>query len=194
MTSKCSKLLALIFAIGLCQLSVAADTTVMGRLSTRDNKPVTVNSTKAATGTTILSGSQIVCPEKIGATVDLGSLGRLDIAPSTDVTLTFDGTRINVRLKAGYVILTTKKGIAGTVTLDDGKLFMTDSSKVSSVVAKTAGASGPEAAAIAGAKAGGIGAAQAAGIGGAAAAVIGGTAAAKSGRGRDLSSDNPRQP
>ena len=195
MTSKFGKSIALIFAIGVLQINLVAGPTLMGKLRTRNNKPVSVNSNKAKSGTTILSGSQIVCPEKVGATVDLGALGRLDMAPSTDVTLTFDGTRVDVRLKAGYVVLTTKKGIAGTVTTDDGKVVVTDRSKLSSVVASTAGAAGPEAAAAVGAAAGGIGAGGAAGIAGAGAAVVGGTAATKaSGRGSSLSSDNPRQP
>ncbi len=194
MTSKFGKSIALIFAIGVLQFNLVAGPTLMGKLRTRNNKPVLVNSNKATSGTTVLSGSQIVCPEKVGATVDLGLLGRVDMAPSTDVTLTFDGTRINVRLNAGYVVLTTKKGIAGTVTTAEGKVFVTDSSKLSSVVARTAGAAGPEAAAAVGAAAGGIGAGGTAGIAGAGAAVVGGAAAKASGRGSSLSSDNPRKP
>lgn len=192
MTSKWVKSIALIFAIGAAQLNVFAGPAIMGKLKTRNNKPVTVNSNKASSGATILSGSQIVCPASVGATVELGPLGRLDIAPASDVTLVFDGSKVNVQLRRGYVILTTKKGIAGTVTTDDGKVFVTDASKVSSVVATTTGAVGPEVAATVGAAAGGIGKAGVAGIAAAGAAAVGaGTAASK--RGSSLSSDNPRQ-
>ena len=167
----------------------------MGKLRTRNNKPVLVNLNKASSGTTILSGSRIQCPEKIGATVDLGVLGRLDIAPQTDLTLNFLAGEIRVQLNLGYVVLTTNKGISGTVTTSEGTVFVTDPSKVSSVVARTRDAQGPETSVLVGAGAGGLGAGGTAGVAGAEAAVVGGaTATTSNGRGSDLSTDNPRKP
>lgn len=194
MTIRLGKSLALIFAIGALHLNLIAGPALMGKLKTRNNKPVSVNGNKASSGTTIFSGTQIQCPQKIGATVDLGSLGRLDMAPNTDLTLIFDGAKVDVQLKKGYVILTTKKGIRGTVTTSDGKVFTTDASRLSSIAAKTPGVIGPEASAI-GAAAGGIGASGTAGIAGVGAAVVGGVNDPKaSGRGSNLSTDNPREP
>ena len=164
----------------------------MGKLKTRDNKPVVVNGHKTVSGTTMLSGSEIRCPDRVGATIDLGSLGRLDIAPKTDLTLTFDSASVSVQLRSGYVVLTTNKGVCGTVNTTDGQVFATDCSKTSSVIARTSGTKGPEAAASAGAGGGINGAAGIAGA--AAAAVVGGAAAKSGGRGSDLSSDNPRKP
>jgi hypothetical protein len=192
MTSRWVKLIALIFAIGASQLNVFASPDIMGKLKTRNNKPCLVNGNKATSGTTILSGAQIVCPESVGATVELGPLGRLDIAPSSDMTLAFDGSTVNVQLKTGYVILTTKKGIAGTVTTSAGKVFVTDMATGSSVVATTSGAVGPNVAASVGAAAGGIGKTAIVGMSVIGASVGAGAAASK--RGGSLSSDNPRQP
>ncbi len=194
MNSKLIKVIALIAFICILRLNVVAGSPIMGKLKTRDNKAVTVNGANANSGTTIMSGAQIQCPDKIGATVDLGSLGRLDIAPKTDLTLTFDATKITVELRSGYLVLTTKPGIKGTVNTLEGKVFATDPTKLSSVIARTSDAEGPETSAQAGAGSGGRGTAGLAGIAGAAAAVIGGTAAASSSRGRNLSSDNPRAP
>src|SRR5258708_741026 len=192
MTSTLNKLFALVVLAGAVQLSVHADTMMMAKLRTRDNKPVMVNSHQSTSGTTVLSGSQIQCPEKIGATLDLGSLGRIDMAPKTDITVSFNAGSISVQLRAGYVVLTTAKGISGEVTTPEGKVFQTDPSKASSVIAKTKGADGPEMAA--GAKAG-SGTRRRIGVAGAGAAVVAGAAAAKGGgRGSDLSSDNPRKP
>ena len=194
MNSRLIKVIALIAVICILRLNVMAGQPIMGKLKTRDNKSITVNGANASSGATILSGAQIQCPDKIGATVDLGSLGRLDIAPKTDLTLTFDPTKITVELRSGYLVLTTSPGINGTVNTLEGKVFATDPSKLSSVIARTSDAEGPETSAQVGAGSGGLGSGARAGIAGAAAAVIGGSAAAKSGRGSNLSSDNPRAP
>lgn len=193
--SKLSKTLALVFVTCAFQAHVMAGPGLMGKLRTGNNKPVLVNSNKAGSGTTIISGARIQCPDKIGATVDLGSLGRLDIAANSDLTLVFAANDVTVQLRAGYVVLTTNKGISGIVTTSEGTVFGTDPSKVSSVIAKMKNAQGPETGAAIGAGQGGTGVGATAGITAAAAAVVGGAAAAKSGgRGSDLSSDNPRKP
>lgn len=193
MNSKISKTIVLAFVACALQVQAMAGAGLLGKLKTRDNKPVSVNSHQVSSGTSIVSGSQIQCPEKVGATVDLGSLGRIDMAPKTDLTLTFNASGISVQLRAGYVVLTTAKGISGNVTTPEGKVFQTDSAKMSSVVARTKDAVGPETAA--GVHAGGMSSGATIGVVGAGAAVVGGAAAAKSGgRGSDLSGDNPRKP
>ena len=186
MFSRIGNLFVLFLLAGVLQAVVAAPP--MGKLKTRDNKPILINGHKAVSGTTLLSGSEIQCPDKVGATIDLGSLGRLDIAPKTDLTLTFHDTEVTVQLRSGYVVLTTNKGVCGTVNTSEGEVYSTDCSKTSSVIAKTSGTKGPEAAASVGAG-GGINGAMV-GIGGAAAGV-GGAAAKSSGRGSDLSPDKP---
>lgn len=193
--SKLSKTIALVFVTCAFQAHVMAGPGLMGKLRTSNNKPVLVNSNKAGSGTTIISGARIQCPAKIGATVDLGSLGRLDIAANSDLTLVFAASEVTVQLRSGYVVLTTNKGITGTVTTSEGTVFGTDPSKVSSVIAKMKDAQGPETGAPIGAAQGGSGVGPTAGVAAAAAAVVGGAAAVKSGgRGSDLSSDNPRRP
>ena len=195
MFSRFGQIISVLLVVAAVQISAIAGGGLMGKLRTRDNKPVLVNLNKATSGTTILSGSRIQCPEKIGATVDLGILGRLDIAPKADLTLNFSAGEITVQLNSGYVVLTTNKGITGTVTTSQGTTFATDPSKVSSVVARTRDAEGPETSVFVGAGAGGLGAGGTAGVAGAGAAVVGGaTAATSSGRGGDLSTDNPRKP
>ena len=193
MISKLSKTIALVFVICAFQVHVMAGAGLMGKLRTRNNKPVLVNNNKASSGTTVMSGSQIQCPDKIGATVDLGPLGRLDIAPNTDLTLRFVAGEVSVQLRSGYVVLTTKKGVNGVVTTSEGAVFLTDSSKLSSVIARTTGALGPETGVVVGAAAG-LGSGATAGMAGAATAVMGGTAAATGSRASELSTDNPRRP
>jgi hypothetical protein len=193
--SKLSKTIALVFVTCAFTVQVMAGSGLMGTLRTGNNKSVLVNSNKAGSGTTIISGARIQCPDKIGATVDLGSLGRLDIAANSDLTLVFVAGKVTVQLRSGYVVLTTNKGITGIVNTSEGTNFGTDPSKVSSVIARMKGAQGPETGAAIGASQGGMGAGRIAGIAAAAAGVVGGAAAVKSGkRGSDLSSDDPRKP
>jgi hypothetical protein len=193
--SKLGKTIALAFVMCAVQVQVMASPRLTGKLRTSNNKRVLVNSNKAGSGTTIISGARIQCPEKVGATIELGSLGRLDIAANSDLTLVFVTDEVTVQLRSGYVVLTTNKGITGMVTTSEGVVFETDPSKVSSVIAKMKGTPGPETGAPIGAAGGGSGSGVTAGIGAAAAAVVGGVAAGQSsGRGSDLSSDNPRKP
>lgn len=193
-TSKLTRALALVFVTCAFQAHVMAGRDLMGKLRTGNNKPVLVNSNKARSGTTIISGARIQCPDKIGATVELGSLGRLDIATNSDLTLVFAAGEVKVQLHSGYVVLTTNKGIRGIVTTSEGGVFQTDPSKESSVIAKMKNTRGPETGAVVGAIQGPAVGANV-GVVSAAAGFIGGAAATSSdGRGSDLSSDNPRRP
>jgi hypothetical protein len=108
-----------------------------GKLTTSNNKAITVNDQKVKSGADISSGSDIRSPEKVGATIDLKELGRVEIGPSTDIRLGFDPSGIIVHLRTGHVVLTTNKGFTGHLTTSEGTRLRTDSSKVSSIEAKT---------------------------------------------------------
>jgi hypothetical protein len=86
-----------------------------GRLTTRGNHPVTVNGNSARSGETVFSGQSIQTPAGVGATVNLPGLGRVDIAPNTNLTLSFGDGKINVTLASGCVVLTANRGTAGTL-------------------------------------------------------------------------------
>ena len=143
----------------------------VARLATRGNAPITVNGASASGGATILTGATIETPDQVGATINLGSLGTLDIAPNTKLTLEFDRNgNVKVKLISGCVILKTKKGTNGEVEVPTGSAGKTDKKGAGALdVCFPVGASGPTtgagAAAAAGAGAGG-GAAGGAAAGG----------------------------
>ena len=131
---KAAKFVALVLALATVQVYVHADLvksasarlvsaaswqTHQGRLTTRGNNPVSVNGNSARSGETIFSGQTIQTPAGVGATVQLPGLGRVDIAPNTNLTLIFEDGKINVALASGCVILTANKGVAGTVQAGD---------------------------------------------------------------------------
>lgn len=90
---------------------------IMGILTTRDNQPVMVNGASASGGATIPSGSTIETPAGVGATVKLGPLGTLCVAPNTKLTLVFDGQGnvVNVLLTEGCAILRTPRNVSGAI-------------------------------------------------------------------------------
>src|SRR5215212_162193 len=62
---------------------VAVPQQVVARLKTQNNQPVMVNGLSASTGASILTGATIETGADQPATVNLGSMGVLDIAANT---------------------------------------------------------------------------------------------------------------
>src|ERR1051325_3780114 len=89
------------------------------KLTTTGGKPVIVNGTSLGSGGTLLSG----------ATIDLGPLGKLYLAPNTTVVLDFSNGQAKVKMIKGCAILRTKKGTEGQISTDQGVVANTDSKK-----------------------------------------------------------------
>jgi hypothetical protein len=98
----------------------------IARLTTTGNRPITVNGASAASGATLLTGVTIETPAAVGATVDLGPLGELDIAPNTELTLEYSDGVIKVKLRRGCAIVKTKKNVIGTIDTPQGPAATTD--------------------------------------------------------------------
>ena len=88
---------------------------LIGKLVTTSNRPVIVNGGEAITGSLILSGAQLTTPATSLATVQLDHLGTVTIAPSSNVSLSFDATSVTVRVASGDAAVTTVDGVKGTV-------------------------------------------------------------------------------
>ena len=118
--------------VGLAEPNDTIDATpitpqLVGRLTTRNNQPITVNGLSAGTGASIVTGATIETGADQSATVNLGPLGSLDIAPNTKVALTFD-EQANVKafVTSGCVILRANKGTTGEITTEQGSIGKTD--------------------------------------------------------------------
>ena len=89
-------------------VSVAASNKPVGELlvigdSVTDTFSVTVNGEPAKTGRTIFSSSAIVTPAALGATLNLGKAGKLELAPNTTFTINVDGDAVSGDLASGSV-------------------------------------------------------------------------------------------
>jgi hypothetical protein len=82
--------------------------TLTARLTTRNNQPITVNGNAAGTGATILTGATIETPDQVGATLDLGDAGIVELEPNSKIQLDFDENG-NVRVKVIRGCAATKK-------------------------------------------------------------------------------------
>jgi hypothetical protein len=135
------KLVALLTALCVMQIYVFAETTnsatltapgvatspqTSGTLRTTGAQPITVNGNSVTPGTTILSGSTIETPTGVGATINLGSLGSVDLAPNTRVVLEFSNGQIKVNLTQGCLILRHKSGVYAEIDNAQGKLAASD--------------------------------------------------------------------
>lgn len=148
-------------------------------LTTRGNKPISVNGVAAITGATIINGS-LVDADGVGATINIPGHATLDIASDAILLLEFDqsGNTIRVTLREGCVTLHTKQGTTGEIVTNQGLAGRTDPAKDDVLrVCFPRGAAAPIV------DAGGVGAAGGGGgtalSGGAIAAILlGGTAAA----------------
>ena len=100
---------------------------LVGRLTTRNNQPITVNGLSANTGASIVSGATLETGADQSATVSLGPLGSLDIAPNTKVALTFDEqANVKAMVTFGCVILRAAKGTTGEIATQQGSAGKTD--------------------------------------------------------------------
>jgi hypothetical protein len=102
--------------IGLATRATAVPQQFIARLTTRNNQPITVNGLSATTGASIVTGATIETGADQSATVNLGSLGTLDIAPNTKLVLTYDDQgNVKALIIYGCAILTAKKKTKGEI-------------------------------------------------------------------------------
>jgi hypothetical protein len=99
---------------------VAGELTVSGNDINGEAPFVLVNGEAARSGRSIFSASTITTSETAGAVINLGRLGKVELAPKTVLTLTFDETGVAGNLAAGVVSLfgTSDKV---SITTPDGK-------------------------------------------------------------------------
>jgi len=88
---------------------------LLGKLVTTSNRPIMVNGAEAITGAIILSGASLVTSAASVATVQLGKVGSVTIAPSSSVTVSFSETNVAVRILSGDAAVATAKGVTGVV-------------------------------------------------------------------------------
>ena len=76
---------------------------------------VTVNGEAAKSGRTVFSSSTIVTPENSSAVINMGKAGQIEIAPNSNITLSFDSSSAHADLNSGSVtVLNSVNGVSVT--------------------------------------------------------------------------------
>ncbi len=92
----------------------------VAQLTTSGNAAITINGAPASTGATVLSGAVVETPPGVSASIDLGPIGKIDLAPGSKIRLDYECTpdpqaanegncKARVTVLAGCVIATHKK-------------------------------------------------------------------------------------
>lgn len=81
----------------------AGELTVSGKNVNGESPFVLVNGENARSGRSVFSGSTITTPENASAVMNLGKIGKIELAPATSLTLTFDEKGIFGDLTSGKV-------------------------------------------------------------------------------------------
>ena len=82
---------------------LAGELTVSGKLTNGAVPAVMVNGETAQNGRSIFSSSTIITPADANAVINIAKLGKIELAPNTNITITFDETGINGDLAAGKI-------------------------------------------------------------------------------------------
>jgi hypothetical protein len=105
-----------ILGFALSNAGVASAEILVSGPSDNGEKPfVMVNGDRAFTGRTFFSNGTVATTESSSATISLGRLGRIELAPSTSLTLSFSEGRISGTLSKGQINVSNVDGVAVTI-------------------------------------------------------------------------------
>jgi hypothetical protein len=102
---------------------------IIARVTTKNNQPITVNGQSATSGTSIVSGATIETAGDQSATVNVGPLGSVDIAPNSKVVLTFEQGNLKALVMSGCVVVHARKNTTGEIAAEQGSSNKTDPAK-----------------------------------------------------------------
>ncbi len=111
--------------------NVAGELTVIGGNSTGETSFVTVNGEVAKSGRTVFSSSTISTPEGMGAIINFGKAGKIQLAPNTVFTISADGKSISGDLSAGSLtVLNAEQSVP--VTISTGEIVNVNAGETAS--------------------------------------------------------------
>jgi hypothetical protein len=103
---------------------VAGELTVSGKDINGEAPFVLVNGEAARSGRSIFSASTITTSDSAGAIVNLGKLGKVELAPKTVLTLTFDDAGVAGDLTSGMVSVFGTTDKVSIKTLDGNTVLL----------------------------------------------------------------------
>lgn len=96
---------------------IAGELLVSGKTVNGQNPFVKVNGEEAQSGRSIFTGSTVATSENAGAIVNLGKIGKIELAPNTIMSLSFDEKGVSGDLTAGQVTVLNSADTVAVKTL-----------------------------------------------------------------------------
>ncbi len=99
---------------------VAGELLISGKSTNGQTPFVKVNGEMVQSGFSVFSSSTVATPEDASAVINLGKIGKVELAPNTTLTLSFDKKSISGNLLAGRLTVLSATDVV-TVKTADGK-------------------------------------------------------------------------
>ncbi len=116
---------------------IAGELSISGKNINGEALFVRVNGEEAQTGRSIFSSSTIATPENVSAVVNVGKVGKIELAPNTVLALSFDEKGISGDLSAGRVTVLNASGKVNIKTLDGTNVELNAGDSATSNAGKT---------------------------------------------------------
>ena len=84
-----------------------------------DKSAVMLNGERTYSGRTFFSSGVIATPETSSAVVNLGKLGRINLAPNSNLSLSFAENQISGKLSSGQIKVFTNEGVSVNIETND---------------------------------------------------------------------------
>ncbi len=97
---------------------IAGELSISGKTINGETPFVKVNGEAAQNGRSMFSSSTIATPETVGAVINLGKIGAIELAPNTTLALSFNEKGINGDLLAGRMTVLNASDTVNIKTLD----------------------------------------------------------------------------
>jgi len=98
------------------------DRQLMGELTVTGASTVSVNGERAATGRSISSSSVVATSADSSAVINLGKIGRIELAPNSSLSLNFDEKTISGSINDGSVKVSSAPGVEVKLTTKAGEI------------------------------------------------------------------------
>lgn len=99
-------------------ITLASSEKITGELLVSEASSVTVNGEAAQNGRSIFSSSTIATPKNSGAVVNIGKIGKIELAPDTNLILSFNEKGIEGSLSAGRITVLNASENVSIKTVD----------------------------------------------------------------------------
>ena len=107
-------------ALAATEKNLTGEIVISGNNGNSENPAVTLNGARALSGQTFFSSGVISTSETGSASINLGKLGHINLAPNSTLSLSLTENNISGKLSAGQIKVFSKEGVSVNIQTIDG--------------------------------------------------------------------------